>query len=175
MSDFEVRSANTSSGDDDSAFSNDPFWTPADHADKLHLVASRKGRDTEVETKYGMATPAIADLIVVFSDDKKEWSTFREARVFPVALRSEVLEGGIVAGPVLKDKTKSGNSVWLFGDLSAEDEAFINGWAKEHLTKNDADNSYGLAGDSGAAGSAGSDAGSPSADDGPIEPDEQPF
>ncbi len=175
MSDFEVRSANVNSGDSDSTFSSGSFWSPGEHADKLHLIASRQGRDIEVETKFGMATPAIADLVVVFSDDKQNWETFKEARVFPVALRSEVLAGGIVAGPVLKDKTKSGNSVWLFGDLSTEDAAFINDWVKEHLTKNDADNSYGLVGDPSDAGSSASSSDSHGADEGSIEPDEEPF
>ncbi len=180
MADFEIRAANDGTDADDSAVTDEPgnFWVPADHMDKLHLIASRPGREIEVETKFGAATPALADVVVVFADDQKTWSTFKNVRVFPVVLRRKVLEGGVIAGTVLKDQSKSGNPVWIFGDIDAAASKFLAGWAEEHLIKNDGDGSYGLVGSEGSSNSLPNEP-TPSGDgaspEEQIEPDEEPF
>ena len=163
-----------SSGANESAFGREStnLWAPGDHADKLHLVASRPGQEVEVDTKFGRTKAAIADAVVVFESDNVSWTVFKQVRVFPVALRQAVLKGGVVGGPILKDQTKSGNTMWVFGDMSATENELLNKWVVEHLVKAEGDGPYDVPIETGGAmsDSAGDSADSDMGDPGPNDP-----
>lgn len=134
--DGPVRTASHSQTDGPSQFSGDR-WTPRDHVGKLHLFASQPNLTETIETQYGETEVAIADVVVVFEDDRKTWNSYQSVYVFPVVLKNAVLEGGVVGGTVSSEKTAAGNDVWVLGDLDADDSEVVNQWVAENLNRAD--------------------------------------